>query len=434
VERVLSCNVAQHVGEEVLLKGWVHRIRELGKVAFLLLRDRAGIVQVVVDRGKIDIDDLDNETSLAIWGRVREEPRAPGGVEVEMERYEVYQRPVERLPIEVNKKREHWRIELDTILKHRALSLKNPELRAVFKVKAELVWAFREYLRSQGFTEVHTPKIVAAGTEGGTALFRLQYFEQDAFLAQSPQFYKQMLVGAGFERVYEVGFVYRAEEHNTTRHLNEYLSLDYEMGFIDSFQDVMDMETGLLRFMFQHVKETCAEELALYGAEVPEVPEEIPRLRLEEAKRILREHFGKDYPENADLDPEGERLICEYAKEELGCELVFLTHYPVSKRPMYTMPDPENPELTLSFDLIYKGLEITTGGQRIHEYQMLCDNIRKFGLDPQDFDFYLEIFKFGMPPHGGLAIGAERITMQLLNLKNVREAALFPRDRTRLVP
>jgi nondiscriminating aspartyl-tRNA synthetase len=258
----------------------------------------------------------------------------------------------------------------------------------------------------------------------------VQYFERTAYLAQSPQFYKQMLVGAGFERVFEVGPVYRAEPHSTTRHLNEYISLDIEMGFIESEQDLLALEARLLRHMFARVRERCARELAIYGATVPDVPERIPQITFADAQKILREQFNK----HTDLDPESERLLCRYAQEELGSELLFVTHYPKEKRPMYAMPDPENPALTRSFDLLYKGVEITTGGQRIHEYERLVESMRGRGLDPANFEFYLEVFKYGMPPHGGFAIGAERLTMQLLNLSNVREASFFPRDRTRLTP
>jgi len=242
-----------------------------------------------------------------------------------------------------------------------------------------------------------------------------------------------MLVGAGYERVFEVGPVYRAEEHNTTRHLNEYISLDLEMGFIESEQDVMQLEARLLKYMFEHLERACPKELVMYQAKVPRVSDEIPQLKLAEAQKILKQKFNKTTTDG-DLDPEAERLLCKYAEEELGSELIFVTHYPLEKRPMYAMPDEEDPRLTNSFDLLYKGLEITTGGQRIHQYERLIESIRCWGLNPKDFEFYLEIFKYGMPPHGGFAIGAERLTMQLLGLSNVREASFFPRDRTRLMP
>jgi len=430
MERTWINEVKGHVGERVLLKGWAHTLRVIGKLTFILLRDRTGLVQCKL-KGKRGVG-LEEEAALRVIGTVVEDPRAPEGIEVDVEDLQVLSAPIEPPPLQVNRPLELIDIRLETALTHRALSLRHPQIGSVFKVKAELIWAFREFLRSQGFLEVQTPKIVAAGTEGGTALFEVQYFEKKAYLAQSPQFYKQMLVGAGYERVFEVGPVYRAEEHNTARHLNEYLSLDYEMGFIDDFREITKLETELLRFMFEHISRACGGELEIYGAEVPEVPKEIPHLRLSEASEILKARYNKEV--DGDLDPEGEKLICQYAKEEWGTELIFITHYPREHRPMYAMPNKEDPTLTNSFDLLYKGLEITTGGQRIHDYEMLVESIRSRGLDPRDFDFYLEIFKYGMPPHGGLAIGAERLTAQLLGLANVREASFFPRDRTRIVP
>lgn len=431
-ERTWVQDVKPKVGERVRLKGWVHTVRELGKLVFVLLRDRTGTVQCKIKGQKEIAKQLEEEAAVELVGTVVEDPRAPDGVEVDVEEIRILAKPVEPPPIQINRPLDVIGMRLETILNHRALSLRHPEIGSALKVRSEFIWAFREYLRSQGFLEVQTPKIVAAGTEGGTALFAVQYFERTAYLAQSPQFYKQMLVGAGYERVFEVGPVYRAEEHNTTRHLNEYISLDYEMGFIDDFREITRVETELLRFMFEHVERTCPRELEIYKAELPKVPKEIPHVRLDEAISVLREKYNKHC--EGDLDPEGEKLLCEYAKERWGTEFVFVTHYPREHRPMYAMPNEEDPSLTNSFDLLYKGLEITTGGQRIHDYHMLVESIRSRGLDPQDFEFYLEIFKYGMPPHGGLAIGAERLTAQLLNLPNVRQASFFPRDRTRLVP
>ncbi len=432
IARTWAEDAKRRVGERVRLKGWVHTVRELGKLVFVVLRDRTGTVQCKIKGQKELAKGLDEETAVELIGAVVEDPRAPDGVEVDVEEVRVLAKPVEPPPIQINRSLDVIGMRLETILDHRALSLRHPEIGSVFKVRAELIWAFREFLRQQGFLEVQTPKIVAAGTEGGTALFPVQYFERTAYLAQSPQFYKQMLVGAGYERVFEVGPVYRAEEHNTTRHLNEYISLDYEMGFIDSFYEITQLETELLRFMMEHVARACPRELEIYKAEVPEVPKSIPHLRLDEAVQILKERYDKRC--EGDLDPEGEKLLCEYAKARWGSEFVFVTHYPRAKRPMYAMPNEEDPTLTNSFDLLFRGLEITTGGQRIHDYHMLVESIRSRGLDPKDFEFYLEIFKYGMPPHGGLAIGAERLTAQLLGLPNVRQASFFPRDRHRLVP
>lgn len=430
--RTLAAAVPQKLNEKVLLQGWVYNLRPIGKLCFLVLRDRSGTVQAVLyDRWDI-AQQLREESVVEIVGYVRRDARAPNGCEVLISDLEILSTPTETLPIQVNRPRAALNTRLETMLEHRVLSLRHPEIGAIFKVQAEILHGFRTFLRSEGFQEIHTPKIVASGTEGGTELFPVQYFERTAYLAQSPQFYKQMLVGAGFERVFEVGPVYRAEPHSTARHLNEYISLDVEMGFIESEQDLLALESRLLRHIFAGVEANYAKELARYEATIPKIPEKIPQIKLAEAHAILREKFQKEI--TGDLDPESERLLCRYAKEELGSELIFVTHYPREKRPMYAMPDSENPALTRSFDLLYKGLEITTGGQRIHLREQLASSMRGRGLDPADFEFYLEVFKCGMPPHGGFAIGAERLTMQLLNLANVREACFFPRDRTRLTP
>lgn len=430
--RTLASEVPQQLNQKVFLQGWVYNLRPIGKLCFIVLRDRSGTVQsVLYDRPDL-AQQLCEESVVEIVGYVRRDERAPNGCEILISDLKILSSPVGSLPIQINRPRAALNTRLETMLEHRVLSLRHPELGAIFRIQAELVRGFRDFLHSEGFLEIHTPKIVAAGTEGGTELFPVQYFERTAFLAQSPQFYKQMLVGAGFERVFEVGPVYRAEPHSTTRHLNEYISLDVEMGFIAGEQDLLALEARLLRYIFKHVAANCAQELALYEVSVPKVPEKIPQIKLSEAHQILRAQFAKEI--TGDLDPESERLLCNYAQTELGSELLFVTHYPREKRPMYAMPDPENLALTRSFDLLYKGLEITTGGQRIHQYEQLVASMRGRGLDPANFEFYLEVFKFGMSPHGGFAIGAERLTMQLLNLSNVREACFFPRDRIRLTP
>jgi len=286
-------------------------------------------------------------------------------------------------------------------------------------------------LTKEGFTEIFTPKLVSEGAEGGTEVFKVKYFEREAYLAQSPQFYKQMMVGAGFERVFEIAHVYRAEEHNTNRHLNEYISMDFEMGFIEDETEIMDMEERLLKEILKKVKEEGNEYLEVLEAEMPEIQGEIPRMKLKDALNILEKEYNKKNLDG-DLDPEGEKLICRYAKEKLNSDFIFLTHYPRRKRPMYTMPCGELE--THSFDLLFRGIEITTGGQRIHNYEELIENIEYKELNPDNYSSYTCIFKYGMPKHGGLAIGLERLTTQLLGLENVREASLIPRDRTRLTP
>lgn len=431
MKRTLVKELQGHVGEKVKIQGWVHRIRFLGKIAFLLLRDRTGVVQCVIEVKKIDLKGLKVESVVEIIGEVKEAP-VKLGIELLLQELKVISAVQEDLPLEINK--ENLEASLDIVLNHRALSLRNLKTNAVFKIQAVLAQGFAEFLREDGFTQIYTPKMVAEGTEGGTELFEVQYFEQKAYLAQSPQFYKQMLVGSGYERVFEIGHVYRAEEHNTSRHLNEYVSLDLEMGFIESEAEIMTLETEMLRYIFQKLHRECVEELALLEVRVPEIGETIPQMRLTEALKILQREYGigESKPMEMDLTPEGERLLCEYVQQKYGSELVFVTHYPRGKRPMYTMPAEE--ELTHSFDLLFRGLEITTGGQRIHEYKQLKESIQSRGMEVGSFSDYLEVFRFGMPPHGGLAIGLERLTAQLLGLNNVRQSTLFPRDKNRLRP
>lgn len=429
MERMLVEKLYLNKGEEVKIQGWIHRLRKLGKIAFIILRDRTGIVQCVLDSKAIDIKGLKQESVVEIIGLVKEKQGSEKEVELEVKTLNIISNVKEDLPIEINK--SELECNLDTTLNNRVLSLRNIKTNAIFKIEAVLAQGFQEFLIGEDFTQVFTPKIVAEGTEGGTELFSLQYFEKKAFLAQSPQFYKQMLVGAGYERVFEIAHVYRAEEHNTQRHLNEYVSLDLEFGFIEDENEIMALEERLLRFMLNRVSEKCSKEIGLLNAKLPEIGECIPSLRLEEAVEILKTKYNRTELVN-DLDPEGERQICEYAKDYLNSEFIFLTHYPRAKRPMYAMPAEER--LTHSFDLLFRGLEITTGGQRIHNYDQLVESISSKGLNPESFKDYLQVFKYGMPPHGGLAIGLERITAQLLGIKNIRETCLFPRDRERLAP
>lgn len=412
---------------KVLLRGWIHKIVTFGSISFIHLRDKSGIVQLVLDN---EIEKgLRLEMSVEVTGQLVREEKAPTGIEVHVHSIKILGKACyEMLPIQVNqfKRNTHLETELD----YRSISLRTPKKRAIFKVQEEIETAFRDFLKVNRFSQIHTPKIIASGTEGGSEMFTVNYFDKRAFLAQSPQFYKQMMVGAGFERVFEVGHAYRAELHNTYRHLNEYVSLDLEMAFIKDEDDLMDLEEGFIKYMYKHVEKHCMNELKMYGVELPD-DIKIPRIPLAEAQKILLEKYNKVSPVG-NIDAEGEELFSKYVKEKYDSDFVFLTAYPVAKRPMYAMPDGEGN--TKSFDLIYKGLEITTGGQRIHDYEMLRDNIIKFGLNPEDFGFYLDSFKYGMPPHGGLAIGLERLTMQLLGLKNIREASLLPRDMNRMIP
>jgi nondiscriminating aspartyl-tRNA synthetase len=434
MQRTLAADIPKHIGEDVKLVGWLFQVRELGSISFVVVRDRTGTAQaVILDPSQHDLSQLKRESLVEVYGTVKAEPQAKRGAELLFKEVKVISEPVAELPFEVNRSKKKLNLKIDSILDHRAFSLRNPEISAPFKVQAEIVRTFADCLRGLGFTEVHTSKIVSAGTEGGTALFPIKYFEQTAYLAQSPQFYKQMLVGAGFERVFEVGFVYRAEDHATSRHINEYLSLDFEMGFIDAYTDVIDVERGFLKQMVENIGKACADELSLLKVELPKTGD-IPEIRLKDALAILAKDYKRDTKDMVDLDPEGERQICDYALKTHGSEFVFISRYPRKARPFYTMPDPEDEESTLGFDCLFRGLEVTTGSQRIHDYNMLVNSIKRIGGDPANFDFYLEIFRYAMPPHGGLAIGAERMTQQILNLSNVREASFFPRDRFRLTP
>ena len=415
--------------EVVLLRGWIYKIIDLSSVVFIKLRDKSGIVQLVTDKDQIE--GLKLENAVEVVGKKSENEKAPGGIEIIVDKIKILGKTYyDKLPFEINSFKN--KAALETQLDHRTIALRRPEIRAIFKVQNEIEQAFRDYLRSKNFEQIHTAKIIDSSTEGGSEMFTVNYFDRRSFLAQSPQFYKQMMVGAGFERVFEIGHAYRAELHNTWRHLNEYVSLDVEMGFIKDEFELMDLEEGFLDYLFKHLNRVCKKELEMYKVKLPDEVK-IPRITLDEAHKILLEKYNKKSP-LGNIDAKGEELICDYVKKEYGTEFVFLTKYPVTKRPMYTMPDDKDKTLTKSFDLIYDGLEITTGGQRIHDYEMLKANIIKFGLNPEDFDFYLETFKYGMPPHGGFAIGLERLTMKILKLSNIREAALIPRDMKRLTP
>lgn len=410
----------------VTLHGMVHALRDLGGVTFLTLRTREGLVQCVCPRRP---EGVREECAVSVSGLLRPEPRAPGGAELAEARFTVLSRPAAPPPVPLSKKSS---LSMDTELSLRPVTLRAPRARAVFRIQAAICRAFREFLQEEDFTEIHTPKLGRAGAEGGSSQFRVDYFGRKAVLAQSPQLYKQVMVGV-FERVYEIGPVFRAEKHATQRHLNEYTSLDLEMGFLRSFTDLMALEQGFLRRLVALLRQEYAGELALLGAELPDA-EHIPAVRFDEAKRLAAEAYGYAIREPYDLEPEEEQHIGRYAKEVWGSDFVFVTHYPGRKRPFYTMDDPEDPRYTLSFDLLFRGMEITTGGQRIHNYGQQVEKLKARGMEPEDFSGYLLFHKHGAPPHGGLGIGLERLTMQLCGLDNIRRASLFPRDRTRLEP
>lgn len=419
-------------GTTIILEGAVHSIRDMGEIAFVILRKREGLIQTVWEEGKTDMElsEIREGDYIHVTGQIKDEERAPHGKEVRLSTIRHLSHVSCPLPLPIDK----WKLNtsLEAKLDRRSLSLRNIRERARFRIQEGIVRGFRDFLYEQGFTEIHTPKIGAKSAEGGANMFRLSYFHRPAVLQQSPQLYKQMMVGV-FDRVFETGPVFRAEKHNTRRHLNEYTSLDFEMGYIHSFLDICAMETGFLQYTMNLLEKEYSKELKLLNITLPDV-EKIPYVRFDEAKRLVSEKYNRKIRNPFDLEPEEEELIGKYFKEEYNADFVFVTHYPSKKRPFYAMDDPEDARYTLSFDLLYHGLEITTGGQRIHDLSMLEEKIQEKGMTEEGLEQYLDAFRFGMPPHGGLGIGLERLTMQLLGEDNVREACLFPRDMSRLEP
>lgn len=419
-------------GKQVKANGAIHTIRDMGDVAFVILRKREGLLQCVYEAGKtqFDLKDLKEAQTIEVEGTVKSEDRAPNGFEIRLDTIKILSEPAAPMPFAISK----WKMSttLETNLDNRAIALRNVRERAKFRIQEGVVRGFRDFLYGQGFTEIHTPKIGAKSAEGGANLFRLEYFHRPAVLQQSPQFYKQMMVGV-FDRVFETAPVFRAEKHNTKRHLNEYTSLDFEMGYIDSFEDIMAMETGFLQYTMKLLEKDYAKELKMLGVTLPNV-DKIPTVRFDEAKQKVSEKYNRQIRNPYDLEPEEEALIGQYFKEECDADFVFVTHYPSKKRPFYAMDDPADQTYTLSFDLLYHGLEITTGGQRIHDYNKLLEKIEKRGMTTEGMEQYLAVFKHGMPPHGGLGIGLERLTMKIIGEDNVRETTLFPRDLSRLEP
>ena len=420
-------------GDTVRVNGAVHTIRDMGTVAFVILRKREGLLQAVYEEGtaQFPLKDLKEAATIEAEGVLEKNEKAPQGIEIRIRSVRTLSEPSdERMPLASSKGK--LGTSLEAKLNYRSISLRNVRERAKFRIQEGLTRAFRDFLYGQGFTEIHTPKIGGKGAEGGANIFKLAYFHQPAVLAQSPQFYKQMMVGV-FDRVFETAPVFRAEKHNTKRHLNEYTSLDLEMGYIDGFEEIMAMESGYLQYAMELLKREYAKEVELLGIELPGT-DRIPAVRFSEIKKLAAEKYNHKMRNPFDLEPEEEILIGRFAKEEWGSDFVFVTHYPSKKRPFYAMDDPDDPRYTLSFDLLYKGMEITTGGQRIHDYKALKDKIEARGMTEEGMEQYLNTFKHGMPPHGGLGIGLERLTMKLVGEDNVRETTLFPRDLSRLEP
>ncbi len=432
MKKVYVSDTPQQTGKTVALYGWVSNLRDHKKIVFIDLRDSTGIVQVVGDE---KFKNLHPEDVVKIEGTVKKRPEKlinkkllTGEIEIEAKSFEVLSH-AETPPFDMGK--ESLDVTLPTLLDYRSLTLRHPKVSAIFKVQEKVIDSFREILKEQGFREFQAPILVPAQAEGGAETFAVEYFDHKAYLGQSPQLYKQIMLGV-FDKVFTVTHAFRAEPSVTTRHITEYISLDAEMAFIESWEEIMDTAESVVKKIIETVEESCSKELQLLEAVLPKVSEKFPRLTLTEAQDIIFERTKRDVRKEPDLSPADEDEICKWANEQHGSELVFITHYPTSKRPFYTYPDPKNPELTLSFDLIGRGIEWITGGQRINDYKQLVSNLKKWGDDPANYDVYLQAFKYGMPPEGGFAMGAERITMKLLNLANVREAALFPRDMERV--
>lgn len=428
-KRTFIQSIPKSPEQPVLLRGWIQRLRVLGKTTFLILKDCSGQAQCVAAAGALKDLRLKSEDTVEIEGRVRLDSRAPGGLEVAIVTARLLNRAGQTLPFTSSS--DLHSVGLESLIDHRPLALRSPSVGNIFRVQAALLAAFRQFLNGEKFTEIITSKLVASGTEGGTNLFEVKYFDRVAYLAQSPQFYKEHGV-AGFERVYETGHVYRAEPHATSRHLTEYYSLDVEWGFIEGPEEVIQLERELLTHMFAVLNLAMADILATYRTEPLPSMLNVPCWEFSECLELLHTTSNRTDLRD-DLDPEAERQLCRLAEKETGVPAVFVLGFPLAARPFYTAPRGHGGAAS-SFDLLFQGIEITTGGQRLHGRHDLELALRKRGLDPADFERHLAMFDLGMPPHGGFAIGLERLTAQVLNLPNVRQAVLYPRDRYRVAP
>jgi len=433
MQRIRCSEIGAHAGERVRLAGWVHNVRRLSRVSFLVLRDASAIVQVVAGgKEAAQLDNLLPESVVEVEGEVVAEAQAPGGFELHAPQVTVRVPVTEALPTPINK--PTLEAQLDTYLNHAALCLRHPAKQATFRLSAGCMAGFRSYLNGQGFVEITSPKIVASATESGANVFEIDYFGQPAFLAQSPQFYKQTMVGV-FERVYEVAPVFRAEPHSTVRHINEYVSMDIEMGFIHDHHDVMRVATGVIRSILAHLQANHAADLERLEVGMPLAPETFPEIYFPDAQDLILERHGEDCRGEPDLSPQHERWLGAWAREEYGSDFLFVTGYPMGKRPFYTHPNPADPDYSNSFDLLFRGMELITGGQRLHLYADYVNALAAQGVtDRTPFEGYLAAFRYGMPPHGGFAIGLERLVMQLVGAANLRETTLFPRDINRVRP
>jgi nondiscriminating aspartyl-tRNA synthetase len=434
VERIRTLDVSHHVGESIQVMGWLHNLRRLGGVNFLLVRDAWGIVQVVANEAELlSLQEAGAgvESVVSIRGTVVAMPQAPGGVELHAPQIDLLSPVVEVPPVTLNK--AELKANLVTVLDHAVVANRFPGRRALLRLGSGIMSGFRKVLSERQFTEIQTPKIVASATESGANVFRLDYFGRPAYLAQSPQFYKQIMVGV-LERVFEVGPVFRAEPHDTIRHVNEYVSLDVEMGFIRDHFDVMTLLRDVIAGIVDHLQDEYSADLATVNALLPSVPIDIPHVHFAEAQDLILRLHGQHVGGEPDLSPQDERWLGDWAREEMNSDFLFVVGYPMVKRPFYTHPDLSRPGFSNSFDLIFRGTELVTGGQRLHRFEDYRAALSAAKLQEDPFESYLEAFRYGMPPHGGFAIGLERFLTQLLDLPNVRLATTFPRDLHRLTP
>lgn len=432
MERTLISETPKKVGEKVKISGYVHVVRSHGKIAFADITDRSGVIQVV---GGEDLANLKPQYTVEIEGTVNKRPEKmindkikTGTVELSADKVKLLAKS-EEMPFDMGG--EELNLELPTLLDYRSLSLRHPKVKEIFKVQTSVAKAFREVAEELGCVEVFTPSISASATEGGAEVFKVDYYGHNAFLVQSPQLYKQIMVGV-FERVYLFSHAYRMEPSVTTRHLSEVVQMDCEMGFIENFDELLGYMEKVGVEMVRRAAKESEEQLKLYKVDQPLVPTKVPRLTLREAQEIIAKERKAERRYDPDLTPEDERDISEWAKREHKSDFVTITHFPTKKRAFYSMPDPKDPEFCLSYDLLFRGLEICSGSQRINDYEQLLSVMEDRNLDPKNFEMYLQCFKYGLPPEGGFSYGLERVTMKLLNLGNVREASLFPRDMERV--
>lgn len=436
--RILIGELGKHVGEKVMIAGFVDVRRDQGKMVFFDFRDRSGYVQGVVLPKSEALEaakDIRVESAVRVLGNVNKRPeknavagKQNGDIELEITGIAVLG---EAAPLPFDMSADGFNLDLTTELDHRALTLRHARLRAIFKVQAVIIDSFREFMKSQDFFEFQAPAIAPATAEGGAEVFEVKYFDKKAFLTQSPQLYKQIVMTA-FERVFSVNKVFRAEPSATTRHLTEIVSLDAEMGFIDSWRDVRDMAEATVRYVLQQVGEKCKTELEYLSATLPTMIPETPTLSLSEAQEKIFKETGRDVRGEKDLNPEDERTLCELVKKETDSDFVFVYGYPTRQKPFYVFPNPENPEFNEGMDLLCRGVEWLSGGRRINDYGQLMEHVKIWNMDPKKIEMFLEAFRYGVPPEGGFAFGAERMTMQILQLKNIREATMFPRDMHRI--